>query len=593
MADVRAAPNPAPSPEPEPAPGPAPAPAPTPPPPSAGSLLRGAARTTRGRLILLATLLLVSTATGLAAPALLATAVDAVLRGSGAAGPAVAWAAVVTLGAVCESVMAPLGTACAAYGARWLRMRTVGHLVGLGTRPPLPAGEAVTRVVQAASQAGALPAAFAQWAVTVAGSLAALCWLWILDWPSGLAFTLATPATVLVARRFVGQVTEAHADYLAAQGAVATRLLTALAGARTIRASDTLNAETARVLAPLPEVSAAGWRMWRLQRGTIWQFGLLMSLTEALVLGVAGFGVSDGRLTAGQLVAVAGYLQLSFQAVEQIDGILGLAQSRAAAARTAAALAYPPLRYGAGGAPRGPGAVSLRRVTVRRDDAVLLDGVDLDLPAGASIALVGRTAAGKSLLAGLPGRLIDPDEGEVLLDGVPVRRFSSAELRRAVTYAFEQPVLVGGTLHDVIAYGRPGLPRAEVERAARAARADGFVRRLPDGYDTALAATPLSGGERQRLGLARTLARQAGVYVLDDATSGLDTVTEAEVGAAVTTTLAGRTRLVVAHRVTTAARCDVVLWLEAGRVRALAPHSALWPDPAYRAVFAAVEGAAS
>lgn len=294
MADVRAAPNPAPSPEPEPAPDRHPPPHPLPA-PSAGSLLRGAARTTRGRLILLATLLLVSTATGLAAPALLATAVDAVLRGSGAAGPAVAWAAVVTLGAVCESVMAPLGTACAAYGARWLRMRTVGHLVGLGTRPPLPAGEAVTRVVQAASQAGALPAAFAQWAVTVAGSLAALCWLWILDWPSGLAFTLATPATVLVARRFVGQVTEAHADYLAAQGAVATRLLTALAGARTIRASDTLNAETARVLAPLPEVSAAGWRMWRLQRGTIWQFGLLMSLTEALVLGVAGFGV----VTAG------------------------------------------------------------------------------------------------------------------------------------------------------------------------------------------------------------------------------------------------------------------------------------------------------
>jgi ATP-binding cassette subfamily B protein len=543
--------------------------------------------------VLLCCLLLARTATGLATPALLATAVDEVLRGSGGTRTAWAWAAVVALGGVCDSAMAPLGAAGAAHGARWLRLRTVRHMVGLGARPPLPAGEAVARVAQAAMQAGALPAAFAQWAMTLAGSLAALCWLWVLDWPSGLAFTLATPVTVVVAKRFVGRFTEAHAGYLAAQGAVATRLLTALAGARTIRASDALGSETARVLAPLPQVSAAGWRMWRLQRGTVWQFGLLMSLSEALVLGVAGFGVSDGRLTAGQLLAVAGYLQLSFQAVEQIDGFLGVAQARAAAARVADVLANPPVRYGSRGAPNGPGAVSLRRVTVRRGDTVLLDGIDLDLPAGASIALVGRTAAGKSLLAGLPGRLTEPDEGEVLIDGVPVREFTATGLRRAITYAFEQPVLVGGTPYEAIAYGRPGLGRAEVERAARAARADGFVRRLPGGYDTALTTTALSGGERQRLGLARTLARPADVYVLDDATSGLDTVTEAEVGAAVTSVLAGRTRLIVAHRVATAARCDVVVWLDSGRVRALAPHSALWRDPAYRAVFAATEGVPS
>jgi len=125
----------------------------------------------------------------------------------------------------------------------------------------------------------------------------------------------------------------------------------------------------------------------------------------------------------------------------------------------------------------------------------------------------------------------------------------------------------------------------EVTGAARAAHADAFIRRLPEGYDTPLERAPMSGGERQRVGLARALVRPARVYVLDDATSGLDTVTEAEVTDAITTLLQGRTRLVVAHRAATAARCDLVAWLEKGRIVALAPHTELWRDGAYRAVF--------
>ncbi|MDT0547051.1 MULTISPECIES: ABC transporter ATP-binding protein [Streptomyces] len=560
--------------------------------PSGRSLLWDAARETRGRLTLLAVLMLVRSATALAAPALLAVAVNGVLHGSSDPGPATRWAAVVTLGALCETVMMPLGASGAARGARRLRMRLARHLIGLGARQPQPHGESVTQITQAAAQAGMLPMALAQSAVTLTGSLAALAWLWTTDWRSALAFSLAAPITVVIARRFIGRVTRTHSAYLAAQAEIANRLLAALSGARTIRASDTLDAERARVLRPLPDLSAAGWRMWRLQRGTVWQFGLLLSLTEALVLAVAGLGVTQGRLSAAQLLAVTGYLQLAFQALQQIDTQLMLAQASAAARRLAAALATPPQAYGQGKAAAptaAQGALSLRKVTVRRDDEVLLDGIDLDIPAGVSAALVGRTASGKSLLAGLPGRLTEPDEGDVLLDGVRVRELTAAELRHAVAYAFEGPELIGTTLHDTIAYGRPDTSRAAVERAAQVARADGFIRRLPDGYDTPLASAPMSGGERQRVGLARTLTRDALVYVLDDATSGLDTVTEAEVSAAVTSALAGRTRLVVAHRVTTAARCDLVVWLADGRVRAVAPHTELWPDPAYRAVFAIAE----
>ncbi len=142
-------------------------------------------------------------------------------------------------------------------------------------------------------------------------------------------------------------------------------------------------------------------------------------------------------------------------------------------------------------------------------------------------------------------------------------------------------------MHDTIAYARPDATRAEVRRAARAADADAFIRALPDGYDTPLDRAPLSGGELQRSAWRAALG-DARIIVLDDATSSLDTATELRVTRALQRILAGRTSLVVARRPATAARADLVAWLDGGRVRALAAHADLWPDPAYRAVFAAL-----
>ena len=203
------------------------------------------------------------------------------------------------------------------------------------------------------------------------------------------------------------------------------------------------------------------------------------------------------------------------------------------------------------------------------------------------MAVVGRSGTGKSVLASLVGRLLDPQDGDVRIDGVAVSGVQLAQLRRAVTYAFERPALLGDTIHDTIAYARPDASRAEVEEAARAAQADYFIRLLPEGYDTDLAGVRLSGGEVQRLGLARAMLTDARVVVLDDATSSLDTATEVKVAQALEENLAGRTSLVVAHRTGTAARADLVAWLDGGRIRALAPHAALWSDPDYRRTFAA------
>jgi ATP-binding cassette, subfamily B, bacterial len=201
------------------------------------------------------------------------------------------------------------------------------------------------------------------------------------------------------------------------------------------------------------------------------------------------------------------------------------------------------------------------------------------------VALVGRSGAGKSLVAAVAGRLRDPDRGQVRLDGVPLDQVERRSLRRAVAYAFERPALRGGTVADMIGFGVDRPSPEAIRRAAAAAQADGFVGRLPDGYRAPLSRTPLSGGELQRLGLARAVAHDARVLILDDATSSLDTATEAEIAAALTAQMHGRTRLIVTHRATTAARADLVAWLDGGRIRAYGPHGELWADPDYRAVF--------
>ncbi len=419
--------------------------------------------------------------------------------------------------------------------------------------------------------------------------------LGLIDWWLAAAFLLGLPPVVALVRAFVVRAAELFVRYQRHQAGIAARLVDALAGIRTIRASGTADREARRILDPLEELSASGRGLWRVQRRVAWGTALLVPLEETVVLAVAGLGLAAGRLTPGELLAAAGYVRLALGLFEQVDVLVAAARARAGATRAAEVLDEPPALPAAGDLAlpaAGRGAVSLRGVGVRAGGARLLDRLDLEVPAGACVALVGRSGAGKTTLASLVGRLRDPEEGAVLLDGVPVAALAPQALHQAVAYAFERPALLGGTVGGAVAYGRPSAPPAEVEAAARAAEADGFVQRLPDGYATPLERAPLSGGEAQRLGLARAVAQGGRVLVLDDATSSLDTATEMKVSAALAELPDGRTRIVVAHRAATAGRADLVAWLEGGRVRALAPHAALWDDADYRAVFAAREPSA-
>ncbi|MFI7111276.1 ABC transporter ATP-binding protein [Nonomuraea sp. NPDC050227] len=553
----------------------------------ADRLLRSTARGAWGPLAVTASAALVCSATALATPAVLAAAVDGVLAGEG--GRAAWLTAFVLAATVCaDLVVALAGAACAASATSALRVRLVAHVLTLGvagTRAH-PVGELANRLVNNTATVASVPLTLLSMATGVLTSAGGIVALLVTDWRTGAAFVAAVPVAAIIMRLFVARVSGLHGRYQEAQGRLAARLTDALAGIRTIRASGTADREITRVLAPMADLSEAGHGLWRAQARSVLQLTLLLPLVEVLVLAVAGLGLLDGRLEPGQLLSVAGYTALGLGLLGQVDGLMGLANARSAARRVAEVLALSSPAPGTRPLPAGPGAVSFRGVTVTRADAVLLDGVDLEIPAGALTAVVGRSGAGKTTLALLAGRLMDPDRGTVLLDGHDLAAVHADALREAVAYAFERPVLLGGDLASAIGYGVPGIDREAVRRAARAAHIDDVVLRLPDGYRTPADAAPLSGGELQRLGLARALVRRPRLTILDDATSSLDTVTEAQVTRTLVTGMHGSTRLVVAHRATTAGRADRVVWLDGGRIRAQGTHQTLWHDPAYRALFA-------
>jgi ABC-type multidrug transport system fused ATPase/permease subunit len=203
-----------------------------------------------------------------------------------------------------------------------------------------------------------------------------------------------------------------------------------------------------------------------------------------------------------------------------------------------------------------------------RADRIVLPALDLVVPAGQTVALVGATGAGKSTVAKLVARFYDPVSGAVRLDGVDLRDLSSEDLRQGVVMVTQENFLFSGTIAENIAFGRPDATRAQVEAAARAIGADTFIRALPDGYDTDVRKRGgrLSAGQRQLVAFARGFLADPAVLILDEATSSLDIPTERLVQHAMRTILAERTAFVIAHRLSTVQIADRVLVIEDGRI---------------------------
>ncbi|RKS69055.1 ATP-binding cassette subfamily B protein [Actinomadura pelletieri DSM 43383] len=547
----------------------------------ANRLLLRAAGSARGWTVLVAAAALADAVAAVLLPYALARAIDAVPPG-GAPAAAAVWpcVALVVASAVAE-VLSELATGCAsARATAWLRHTLVRHVLAVGPALRVPPGDVAGRVVGGAAEAGVAPAAAPEAAVGVLPAAGALVALVLIDWRVAAAIAVALPAIALLMRAFVRDISATVHRYLTIQGTIAGRLAEALAGCRTIAAAGTADRETVRVLEPLPELRGEGERMWRVQGGITARGLLALLLLQIAVVAVAGVELAAGRITPGELVATVQYAGLAAGFGPVLTQLLRLGRARAGAARAVEVLALPSPVYGAESVPSGPGHLEFRGVSAAGG---ALDGLDLAVPGGLAVAVTGRTGA--SELAALAGRLTDPDRGEVLLDGTPLPRLTRTALRREIGYAFARPALFGDTVLDALAFGPARPSDASLRESARAARADDFIRRLPDGYATPLPDAPMSGGELQRMGLARAFAHAGRILVLDDATSSLDTVTELQITDALLNRLAGRTRLIVTLRASTAARADLVAWLEDGRVRALAPHATLWNDPDYRALF--------
>ncbi|WP_327356482.1 ABC transporter ATP-binding protein [Streptomyces sp. NBC_01304] len=485
----------------------------------------------------------------------------------------------------CEEILT--GTTNARTTA-WLRLRLLRHVLAAGPRTTarFPAGELLARLVGNTAQAGPAPATFAALLAALVAPLGAIVALALLHPWLAIVFLAGAPALALLLRSFARASSDCVAQYQRIQGDIAGRLTEAIGGARTVAAARTEEKEAGRILEPLPELARQGRRMWRIQGRASGGAVALAPLLQIAILVTAGHLVLEHRLTVGQLLATTRYAALATGVGVLVGHLAGLVRARAAGQRLGEVLSEPAPGHGSVEVLDGQGELKLRGISAHRDGRPVLDALDLTVPAGTTLAVVGVSGAGKSLLAAVAGRLTDPDAGTVLLDGVPLPDLTRAALRREIGYAFERPALLGGTLGGTIALGSDTSSRDDVVRAARAARADGFVRRLPQGYDTACLDAPLSGGEVQRLGLARAFTHGGRLLILDDAMSSLDMITEHEIADALLRHTPATTRLVVAHRATTAARADTVAWLDGGRIRALGPHAVLWRNPSYRAVFA-------
>jgi ATP-binding cassette subfamily B protein len=301
--------------------------------------------------------------------------------------------------------------------------------------------------------------------------------------------------------------------------------------------------------------------------------GVATGLGGAAVLYVGAEHVQSGKTTLGELLLIVAYLSQLFMPLRDLGARLAdMQRALASAARVFSVLderSDVAERADAKSLDRAAGAFTFRDVRFGYDpERPVLDGVDLEVPAGSRVGIAGKTGSGKSTLLSLLPRFYDPQAGKVLLDGTDVRDLKLADLRNQFSVVLQESVLFSTTLRENIAYGRPGASQEDIERAAEAAAAHEFITALPEAYDTEVGerGTRLSGGERQRIALARAFLRDAPILILDEPTSALDTGTEALVMEALERLMHGRTTFMIAHRLTTLANCDVRIELVDGTV---------------------------
>jgi ATP-binding cassette subfamily B protein len=316
-------------------------------------------------------------------------------------------------------------------------------------------------------------------------------------------------------------------------------------------------------------------------------------LAQGAVLLVGARMVTSGELSIGGFVAFNLYLGMLVMPLRSLGMWIGQAQRATASGERIFQVMDEPEeiaeRPGAVELPAEEGALRFEDVRFEYlEGRPVLDGVTLDVPAGRTIALIGQTGSGKTTLTSLVPRFYDTTAGRVLVDGADVRDVTLTSLRRAIGVISQDPFLFSASVRENITFGAPELDDAEVERIARLAQAHEFVERLPDGYETIIGerGITLSGGQRQRLAIARALAVDPRILILDDATASVDASTEARIRVGLREAMRERTTLIIAHRLSTIALADEIVVLDEGRIAARGTHDELLEtSPVYRDIY--------
>jgi ATP-binding cassette subfamily B protein len=419
----------------------------------------------------------------------------------------------------------------------------------------------------------------------------------VIDPVLGVVASLAVPTLFGSANRFAGKVIQVSFRVQERLADLSEVVEEAIGGIQVVKAYGQEHQEVARLERTAAEIYDESMILVRLRSKFAPLFELIPSMAIVSVLWLGGIRVVDGDLTIGEFVAFTQYLTVLVFPL-RITGwfFAQLPRAGAAATRIQVLLAEAPEITSSPDPrrlPDGNGEVRFAAAGFSYPGGPpVLKSVDLVIPAGTSAALVGSTGSGKTTLAHLIPRFYDATSGAVSLDGVDVRSVPLDDLRREVALVFQETFLFSATVRENIVFGNPAATDDQVRLAARLAQAHGFICELPEAYDTVVGERghSLSGGQRQRVALARAVLRDPRVLILDDATSSVDAIVEAEMLAALEHVMEGRTTIIIAHRTSTLSLVDRVVFLDEGEIVAVGSHEEMLRTvPRYAEVLAQEE----